>query len=168
MGKEEIDKSYFGSKRYMDLETGEVIDAATWYQPIRGGDNDFDKVFVLAQVAEEYSDMIGKRFDVLLYVLNNRDKSKNIFIGTYEKIAKDLGFSVRTVQKAMTRIQEGKLPVLKKIQTGVYMINPAIICRHNKMKRMGLMRIFDEIDEEQEKQIEGQTEIDQEPKQEVS
>lgn len=45
--------------------------------------------------------MDSKQVDIFIYIVENTNQSNNVFLGTYDKIAKDVGVSRPTIAKIM-------------------------------------------------------------------
>lgn len=88
----------------------------------------------------------SKQLEVLIYILENTRPSDNLFIGTYRAISENSGVSLDTTNKIMKKMQDFNF--LKKIQNGVYMVNPALIMRGNERKKQIMIQYFqeDEVD----------------------
>ena len=66
--------------------------------------------------------------------------SNNLFIGTYDKIMKAVGVSRPTIATIMKKLQENDF--IKKVQSGVYMVNPDIVMKGNDPKRHFLISYY--------------------------
>ena len=64
-----------------------------------------------------------------------------MFIGTYKKIAKDVGCSEPTISKIMKKLQASNF--IKKVQNGVWSINPNILMKGNDTKRQILLSYYE-------------------------
>lgn len=79
-----------------------------------------------------------KQLNVLAYILQNIHPGDNTFILTYEKIADKTGVSKDTVVRIMRRL--GEMDFIRKLQNGVYMVNPYIMMWGPENKRDVLYR----------------------------
>ena len=75
----------------------------------------------------------SRQLDVFVYIAENTNPSNNTFIGTYTKISKDVGVSSRTIAKIMKKLQENNF--IKKVQNGVWLVNPNILMKGGDHKR---------------------------------
>ena len=66
-----------------------------------------------------------KQINVLAYILQSIRPGDNAFMLTYQKIAEDTGVSKDTVRRIMQRL--GEMDFIRKIQNGVYVVNPYIL-----------------------------------------
>ena len=74
-----------------------------------------------------------KQFEVFIYIIENVKPSTNLFIATPHKIEKNTKCCRQTVAKTMKILQEQDF--IRKIQTGVWIINPDILIKGNGGKQ---------------------------------
>lgn len=123
----------------VDKATGEemVVDQIT--KRVYGS-KQFWKVYLM-----DFLTVLGiidsKQLDVFIYIAQNTDPSKNIFIGTYDDIARDVGVSRPTISKIMKRLQEHKF--IKKHHSGVWYVNPNILMKGDDHKRQILLSYYE-------------------------
>ena len=77
-----------------------------------------------------------KQFKVFIYILENVKPSTNLFIATPSKIEKNTGCCRQTVAKTMKILQDQEF--IRKIQPGVWIINPDILIKGNDSKQKKL------------------------------
>lgn len=82
----------------------------------------------------------NKQLDIFIYIVENTEQANNTFIGTYTKIAKDLGVSRPTIATIMKKLQANNF--IKKVQNGVWIVNPNILMRGNDNKRQILLSYY--------------------------
>lgn len=82
----------------------------------------------------------SRQADVFVYICENTNQSTNLFIGTYEKISTDVACSRATVAKIMKKLQEHNF--IKRVQNGVWMVNPNLLVRGNEHKRQILLSYY--------------------------
>lgn len=82
-----------------------------------------------------------KQFKVFIYILENVKPSTNLFIATPRKIEKNTGCCRQTVAKTMKILQEQDF--IRKIQTGVWIINPDILIKGNDSKQKKLRESYE-------------------------
>ncbi|KKB33698.1 hypothetical protein QY97_03083 [Bacillus thermotolerans] len=98
-------------------------------------DANFHKMW-LGHVLESL-DMIGnQKIRVAMFIMNNVN-SDNEFIMTYRIIAEKTGISLQTVSETMKALQESDF--IKKIRNGYYRINPDVMFKGGKNKRMEIL-----------------------------
>ena len=130
-----------GQKRrhLVDVDTGEnvVVDQIT--KRVYGTKN-FWKCYLM-----DFLSVLGiidsKQLDVFIYIAENTDQSNNLFLGTYSKIAKDVNVSRPTIAKIMRKLQDNNF--IKKVQNGVWLVNPNILMKGNDMKRQILLSYYE-------------------------
>ncbi len=125
-------------KHYIDADTGESI----WVDQISKrsyGTKNFWKCYLM-----DFLTVLGiidsKQLDVFIYIVENTNQATNMFIGTYRKIAGDLKCSLDTVSKIMKKLQENNF--IKKVQNGVWLVNPNILMKGNDTKRQILLSYY--------------------------
>lgn len=125
-------------RELLDLETGETILVDQITKRAYGTKN-FWKCYLM-----DFLTVLGiidsKQLDIFIYIVENTQQSNNIFIGTYTKIAKDVGVSRPTISTIMKKLQTNNF--IKKIQNGVWLVNPNILMRGNDNKRQILLSYY--------------------------
>lgn len=82
----------------------------------------------------------SKQLDIFIYIVENTNQSNNMFIGTYKKIAEDVGASSRTISIILKKLQDNNF--IKKVQNGVWLVNPNILMKGNDTKRQILLSYY--------------------------
>ena len=125
-------------KRYMDVDTGEVIAVDQVSKRIYGTKN-FWKCYLM-----DFLTVLGiidsRQLDIFIYIVENTNQTNNLFIGTYKKICDDTKCSSTTIAKIMKKLQENSF--IKKVQNGVWLVNPNILMKGNDTKRQILLSYF--------------------------
>ena len=126
-------------RELMDTQTGEVI----WVDQITKrtyGTKNFWKCYLM-----DFLTVLGiidsKQLDIFIYIVENTQQANNTFIGTYTKIAKDVGVSRPTIAAIMKKLQENNF--IKKVQNGVWLVNPNILMKGNDTKRQILLSYYE-------------------------
>lgn len=126
-------------RELVDRETGEVI----WVDQITKrtyGTKNFWKCYLM-----DFLTVLGiidsKQLDVFIYIVENTQQANNTFIGTYVKIAKDVGVCRQTIATIMKKLQENNF--IKKVQNGVWLVNPNILMKGNDTKRQILLSYYE-------------------------
>ena len=126
-------------RELVDTETGEKILVDQITKRVYGTKN-FWKVYLM-----DFLTVLGiidsKQVDIFIYIVENTNQSNNIFLGTYEKIANDVGVSKPTIAKIMKKLQENKF--VKRVQNGAWLVNPNILMKGNDSKRQILLNYYD-------------------------
>ena len=126
-------------RELVDVETGEriVVDQIT--KKVYGSKR-FWKVYLM-----DFLTVLGiidsKQLDVFIYIAENTDPVKNLFIGTYKKIAEDIGVSEPTIAKLMRKLQDNHF--IKRVQNGLWLVNPDILMKGDDHKRQILLSYFE-------------------------
>lgn len=125
-------------RELVDTKTGEIIHVDQITKRIYGTKN-FWKCYLM-----DFLSILGildsRQLDVFIYIAENTSQSNNIFIGTYDKIGKDTGASRPTIAKIMKKLQENNF--IKKVQNGVWLVNPNILMKGNDTKREILLSYY--------------------------
>ena len=90
---------------------------------------------------EIFGVVYNKQFEICKYITENTNTSTNTFIGTYSKISKDVNVSRPTISTIMKKLQANNF--IKKVQNGVWFVNPNIIMKGNDHKRQILLSYFE-------------------------
>ena len=101
--------------------TNEVIEALMIRKKVK---KDFFYKVWLADLMQVLDLLGNKKMLVLEYLFAKMD-NENKVVATHRRIASDLGISVKTVSDTLSMLQ--KENVLKKVQNGVYQLNPKVI-----------------------------------------
>lgn len=134
-------QTLIGSKKreLVDVETGEQIFVDQIAKRVYGTKN-FWKCYLM-----DFLTVLGiidnKQVDIFIYVVENTNPSNNIFLGTYKKIASDVGVSEPTIAKIMKKLQDNGF--VKKIQNGAWFVNPNILMKGNDNKRQILLSYYE-------------------------
>lgn len=126
-------------RELVDVETGEKI----WVDQITKrtyGTKSFWKCYLMDFLAV-LGIMDSKQLDIFIYIVENTNQSTNLFIGTYRKIAGDLSCSLDTVSRIMKKLQANNF--VKKVQNGVWLVNPNILMKGNDTKRQILLSYYE-------------------------
>jgi len=131
-----IKKQYVvGRKKYLDPETGELVDAEVIIKNIEQ-DNNFWKVWLLDLL--NILEIVGnKKMKVIEFILTNIRREDNTISVTMREVAKKTGVSLPIVNETFKILQETNF--LKKIRNGFYMINPDLMVKGRTGKRMNLL-----------------------------
>lgn len=126
-------------RELIDRETGEVI----WVDQITKrtyGTKNFWKCYLM-----DFLTVLGiidsRQLDIFIYIVENTNQSTNMFVGTYKKISKDTGCSSTTIARIMKKLQENNF--IKKVQNGVWLVNPNILMKGNDTKRQILLSYYE-------------------------
>ena len=82
----------------------------------------------------------SKQVDVFIYIVEHTNPHTNIFIGTYDKITKEVGVCRQTIAKIMKKLQENGF--IRKVQNGVWLVNPNILMKGSEKKRQILLNYY--------------------------
>lgn len=126
-------------RQLMDMETGEEILVDQITKRVYGTKN-FWKCYLM-----DFLSVLGiidsKQLDIFIYIVENTNQANNIFLGTYKKIAADVGCSSATIAKIMKKLQDNNF--IKKVQNGAWLVNPNILMKGNDTKRQILLSYYE-------------------------
>ena len=126
-------------KRYVDVDTGEEILCDQITKRVYGTKN-FWKVYLM-----DFMMVLGiidsKQVEIFIYIVSNTNPSNNLFVGTYKKIATDIGCSEPTIAKIFRKLQDNSF--VKKVQNGVWFVNPNILMKGDDTKRQILLSYYE-------------------------
>lgn len=125
-------------KQYIDAETGELVTMDNIKKIVYGQKN-FWKCYLMDFLAV-LGIIDNRQLDVFIYICENTNQSNNLFIGTYKKIAADVGCSKDTIAKIMKKLQEHNF--IKRVQNGLWFVNPDLLMKGNDHKRQVLLSYY--------------------------
>lgn len=134
-------------RKLIDQETGEVMQVEQVTKLLYGSKN-FWKLYMkeFLIVLKELSD---KQYKVLVYILEHTRPSDNRFMATYQSMMKDIGCCRQTVASTLNKLKDKNF--MRKIQTGVWMVNPDILVKRNDRKRSVLLSEYRNVGAKKEK-----------------
>lgn len=134
----------------VDPETGQVLEMIQTTK-LRYGSKPFWKCYLKEFLAAMES-LSGREFDVFIFIVKNAKQSDNKFIGTYDKIMKGTGCSRKVIAKTLKSLQD--CDFIRKVQNGIWMINPYVLMKGDGQKQLGLWREYGKplLDEEAKKE----------------
>lgn len=137
-------QTIIGRQRRMltDNDTGEVLVVDQISKRINGSRN-FWKCYLMDFLSILHI-FDSRQADVFIYIVENTNQANNLFIGTYRKIAKDVGCSTGTITTIMKKLVEKNF--VKRVQNGVWLVNPNILMRGNDTKRQILLSYYQSDD----------------------
>ena len=125
-----------GVKSFVDQATNEIEEM----QVVEFIDRDFNFHKIWLEHLIRSIELIGnQKLKVAFHIIDNLDRD-NRFISTYPKIADSVGVSIDTVKKTIKALIESDF--LKKIQVGVYQVNPDIIFKGSQKDRLNVLTVY--------------------------
>lgn len=128
-------------REYIDAKSGEVFEVPV-VNHIGNGNRDFEMIFY-GHFLEILNDLGNKKIKVLQYIVRNKNKSENVYIGTQRDIAKNLNINVMTVNKTLTMLEDKGVI---KTKSGVIYIDPDLVC--DGRFKGHIMHIYSNLEEE--------------------
>ena len=124
----------------VDVETGIPMEV-TQVTKLRYGSKHFWKCY-MKEFIDVMLSLSGKQFTVFTYIVQYINPSDNRFICTYDKIMKETDSCRQTVASTMKKLQ--KKNFIRKVQNGVWIINPKILMKGNDIKQNMLLKDFNQ------------------------
>lgn len=130
-----------GREEYINQKTGTVEE----FQVVRTQDLDFNFEKIWLTHLLEALDIVGnKKVKVLNWMFKNRNADNHI-IGTQRSIAESASVSVPIVNETIKLLTNIK--AIKKINSGVYQLNPDVMFKGGYKKRMNILLQYERIHE---------------------
>ena len=130
----------------IDADTGEMFklkqDTRLAY-----GQKNFWKCYMREFIAV-LKNLSDKQYKVFIYIMEHTRPSDNRFIATYQDIMKDLGCCRQTVAATLNKLKDKDF--MRKIQAGVWIVNPNILMKGNDRKRNMLLSEYRAVKTEKE------------------
>ncbi len=127
-------------------ENGVVQEVARFIVPIGEKDSDFCKVY--NHFIDKLSDLSKSERKVFDWCLKNMDYENKVYILNQRKLAYILDLSYGTVRNVISSLVRKGL--LKKVDNGLYLVNPSIACKTTADKRKSILIQFVEKEEYEE------------------
>lgn len=124
---------FVGGRRFIDADTGEVIDAQVIVRS--AADAGFRKIW-LGHILELVEETGNAKMRALMWMLDQAD-DQNRLIATFDAIAEATGVSRTTVARLLKSLQDAN--VISQVHRSVWRINPEVIFRGNHSKRMNVL-----------------------------
>lgn len=131
---------YVGTQEYINATTGEIETMQVTSYEDR--DYNFSKVWMKNFITS--LDIVGNRQTRFCFWIIDHVNKENQLIGTYRSLAAASGISVGTVRVTMKALLDANF--MRKVQTGVYIINPDIIFKGSRNARMAALTKFTSVD----------------------
>ena len=130
----------------VNRETGEVYTVSQFIVPVGDKDSDFCKVY--NRYISKISDLSRSERKVFDWCIANMDYENKVLILNLRKLALELRLAYGTVRNAISKLI--KKGFLKKLENGLYLVNPAIACKTSVSKKDGILIQFVKEEEYEE------------------
>lgn len=131
-----------GTKQFVDYETGELQEFNVISQEEQ--DNNFDK-FWISQVMFAIEEFGSKKMEILLYLIQKRERANNTVLKTVAEIAEETGINKNTIVTTLKILERHQ--IIKR-KTGIIFISPDVIFRGGHAKRMNILIQYREVEQE--------------------
>lgn len=144
-----------GSDRWVNQQTGEIIETQTLTKEVKEVDIGFHKLWI-GHILETIEEVGNAKVKVLFWLLKQADGS-NIIRATLDDIADKTGVSRRTVASLMAALR--KADVVRLEYGGRWALNPAVMFKGGHDKRMNVLIRYKSM-EQQELSLEVPVEVE--------
>lgn len=127
---------YVGTASYINASTGEIVDMQV--SQIEERDFNFMKIWMSNFIAT--LEIVGNKKTKLCYWIIDNINKENMLIGTLRQISERTNISLETVRITMDILQDADF--LRRKSQGVYMINPDIIFKGGRGKRLNILNQY--------------------------
>lgn len=127
---------YIGTEQYINARTGELEEMQV--TSIEDRDYNFSKVWMRNFIAT--LDIVGNQKTKLCFWIIEHVNKQNVLIGTMRSISKESGISLETVRRTMSILLDADF--LRRVQNGVYIINPDIVFKGSRSGRMNVLNQY--------------------------
>lgn len=129
-----------GNQQYINFNTGEIEDFQV--TSIEERDFNFTKVWMKNFIST--LDLVGnQKTKLAFWIIENLNKENQLTM-TYRQISEKTNISLETIRKTMTILLDANF--LKRINQGVYQVNPDILFKGNKNNRLNLLTQYNNLD----------------------
>ena len=135
-----------GKQNYINQETGEIIETVVIEKNVEQ-DFNFHKVWII-DIMNIIGEMGNKKIKIIEYILDKMNKD-NIVYFTYSKLEKEVCVSRPVIVNTIKGLIEKNF--MKRIQTGVYQVNPNLVVKGSTGKRINLLIQYKNIDNKEGK-----------------
>lgn len=133
-----------GQETYIKQDTGELVDMNV--VEIEERDANFHKLW-LGHIMQTLDIIGNQKIRVVNYILENIN-SENLFVGTQRAIAENIEASTKTVNVTIKALIDSDFMTF--VQDGVYRVNPNVIFKGSKNKRMNILYKYHDSREEED------------------
>lgn len=132
-----------GTDRWINEQTGEVIETQTLSKEVKDVDIGFEKLWI-GHIMDAIDEVGNAKIRVLFWLLHHRDKN-NLVHGTVTQIAEETGAGRATVGRLMSALR--KANVIRLEYGGIWRLNPSVIFKGTRAKRMNVLIRYKTLDE---------------------
>ena len=130
----------------VNQQTGEVKEVSQFIVPVGDKDSDFCKVY--NRYISRISDLSRSERKVFDWCIANMDYENKVLILNKTKVSSEIGIALKTLYNCLSSL--GKKGFLKKLENGLYLVNPAIACKTSVSKKDGILIQFVKEEEYEE------------------
>lgn len=151
-------KQVINKDRWVNQQTGEIIETQTLTKEVADVDIGFDKLWI-GHILEAIDEVGNAKVKVLFWLLKNKDQY-NMVRATVDTIAEKTGASRATVGRLMAALR--KADVVRLEYGGRWLLNPGVIFKGGHGKRMNVLIRYKSM-EQQELPLDEPNNFAQEP-----
>lgn len=128
-----------GTETYINESTGELKEMQVI--TVEDRDFNFEKLW-LSNILDAIEDLGNQKIKLAFWIISRRN-SDNLFIMTQREIAKQTGMALQTVNDTLKILTEND--ILRKVQIGVYQVNPKVIFKGSRCNRLNVLIEYSEL-----------------------
>jgi DNA-binding transcriptional ArsR family regulator len=124
-----------GTDRWVNQQTGEIIETQTLSKEVKDVDIGFDKLWI-GHILEAIEEVGNAKVKVLFWLLKNKDQN-NMVTATVRQIAERCEVGEATVKRLMAALR--RADVVRLEWGGRWILNPGVIFKGGHAKRMNVL-----------------------------
>lgn len=132
-----------GSDRWVNQQTGEIIETQTLTKEVKEVDIGFHKLWI-GHILETIEEVGNAKVQVLFWLLKQAD-GQNMVRATLDDIAGKTGISRRTVASLMAALR--KADVVRLEYGGRWLLNPAVVFKGGHNRRMNVLIRYNSMEQ---------------------
>ena len=131
---------YLGTQQFINAATGEIVEMNV--TDIEERDFNFTKIWMRNFIAS--LELVGNQKTVVAFWVIDHLNRENQLLATLREMATQIGCSYQTVAVTMKILQDADF--LRRLHSGVYMVNPDIVFRGSRNQRIALCTEYHSAD----------------------
>jgi DNA-binding transcriptional ArsR family regulator len=134
-----------GVDRWINQQTGEIIEAQTIAREVKEVDIGFEKLWI-GHILEAIEEVGNAKVKVLFWMLRNKD-ANNLVKATINEISEATKVSRATVGRLMTALR--KADVVRLEYGGRWLINPSVVFKGGHDRRMNVLIRYQAMEQQE-------------------
>jgi DNA-binding transcriptional ArsR family regulator len=138
-------KQVIGADRWVNQQTGEIIETQTLTKEVKDVDIGFEKLWI-GHILETIDEVGNAKVKVLFWLLKNKDQ-QNMVRATIDTIAEKTGASRATVGRLMAALR--RADVVRLEYGGRWLLNPSVIFKGSHSRRMNVLIRYKSMEQQE-------------------